>query len=769
MKAYRPVTCNRRIVEKSNKNIFTEEGFIHAPSHDTFQYAVTLHGLLQLASKYKCYTKVWDVTIPDGVSIKTCEAGIARARTLHLSNLREMRSLKISVPQDEQLAIITENIKWIKHIRKPSEETMLAAIEQDPFNIKCIVDPPKCVQIAAVKKGSFHIKDIKNPCEEACLIAVAEFPSLIQHVPNPTPKLQNLAFSRDPSCIKYIYRPCSELAIKAAKKDIKYLKNFWLSDDIQMDLVKHNPDTIQFIDRNVNKEACKYAVSRNGWLIEHIGPSSIELDMLAAQQIVKTPLSPEQNRKLCAIIKHESVIQYAKNPDTYAAHIISILEPTKAHFLINTSHGTFSYSVHVYYHKKRPTLSIRESDSYTPIDVNLYAIPDCNNPDILDFIRKPSCETLIAAVKVYPSLIQYFKYTSREIQTAAIESDPSAIQHITFLEPGVLMAAVSSDISVIRYIQNPPLDVQMFVVRDNPHAIRYIENINEQAARVAVSVDASVIQYIQNPPLDTQLYVARTDPHAIRYIRKLDERALRVAVNIDGCAIKHIINPSTAVQMTALVNTLRALQYIARPNRYVLIRILCVHGAVIKYIQNPDIEMQLVAVQHTPDLIQYIDSPSLEVQIAAVSKDPDAIRKIKSPHKEVLRLIYGRSTCIRRRQTNTANIMVRKDTKHIPDAHKHPNDSAIAAETKSIQVAVPPAPRSRPDEHYCPISKEIMEDPVLTADGFTYERRSIEKWFKDHDISPMTGMRVKRDVVPNISLRKLIKDWDSTHIKSTYI
>ena len=33
-----------------------------------------------------------------------------------------------------------------------------------------------------------------------------------------------------------------------------------------------------------------------------------------------------------------------------------------------------------------------------------------------------------------------------------------------------------------------------------------------------------------------------------------------------------------------------------------------------------------------------------------------------------------------------------------------------------------------PRDYCCHISNEIMEDPVLTVDDFTYERRNIERW-----------------------------------------
>jgi len=58
----------------------------------------------------------------------------------------------------------------------------------------------------------------------------------------------------------------------------------------------------------------------------------------------------------------------------------------------------------------------------------------------------------------------------------------------------------------------------------------------------------------------------------------------------------------------------------------------------------------------------------------------------------------------------------------------------------------------------CPISYEIMSDPVITSDGFTYERSSIERWFIDHNTSPMTNkILVNKLLIPNIILRNLIE------------
>jgi Ran GTPase-activating protein (RanGAP) involved in mRNA processing and transport len=67
---------------------------------------------------------------------------------------------------------------------------------------------------------------------------------------------------------------------------------------------------------------------------------------------------------------------------------------------------------------------------------------------------------------------------------------------------------------------------------------------------------------------------------------------------------------------------------------------------------------------------------------------------------------------------------------------------------------------SMPNEYFCPITQEIMEDPVMARDGHTYERASIQRWFSmGNQTSPKTGARLpSTDLIPNYSMRSLIQD-----------
>jgi hypothetical protein len=57
-------------------------------------------------------------------------------------------------------------------------------------------------------------------------------------------------------------------------------------------------------------------------------------------------------------------------------------------------------------------------------------------------------------------------------------------------------------------------------------------------------------------------------------------------------------------------------------------------------------------------------------------------------------------------------------------------------------------------------SCELMEDPVVAADGFTYERAAITEWIASHSTSPTTNQSmVSKILFPNLSLRSQIVAW----------
>ena len=57
----------------------------------------------------------------------------------------------------------------------------------------------------------------------------------------------------------------------------------------------------------------------------------------------------------------------------------------------------------------------------------------------------------------------------------------------------------------------------------------------------------------------------------------------------------------------------------------------------------------------------------------------------------------------------------------------------------------------------CPVTREIMSQPVVAGDGHTYDRESIEYWLATHSTSPVTNVEmITSTVVPNHTLHTLI-------------
>lgn len=55
---------------------------------------------------------------------------------------------------------------------------------------------------------------------------------------------------------------------------------------------------------------------------------------------------------------------------------------------------------------------------------------------------------------------------------------------------------------------------------------------------------------------------------------------------------------------------------------------------------------------------------------------------------------------------------------------------------------------------------DIMADPVVASDGFTYERVCMEQWMQDHDTSPTTREPLEYKLLfPNHDKRKQIAAW----------
>ncbi|PON92411.1 Mitogen-activated protein kinase kinase kinase [Trema orientale] len=83
---------------------------------------------------------------------------------------------------------------------------------------------------------------------------------------------------------------------------------------------------------------------------------------------------------------------------------------------------------------------------------------------------------------------------------------------------------------------------------------------------------------------------------------------------------------------------------------------------------------------------------------------------------------------------------------------------ADKAQDSASKVHLPPPP----NHFICPILKDVMNDPCVAADGYTYDRKAIETWLESKGTSPMTNLPLSnKNLIPNYTLLSAIMEWKS--------
>jgi U-box domain len=56
--------------------------------------------------------------------------------------------------------------------------------------------------------------------------------------------------------------------------------------------------------------------------------------------------------------------------------------------------------------------------------------------------------------------------------------------------------------------------------------------------------------------------------------------------------------------------------------------------------------------------------------------------------------------------------------------------------------------------------QEVFRDPVVAADGHSYERAAIVEWLSKSDVSPLTNAALPhKNLLPNNLLRQMVQDF----------
>ena len=158
--------------------------------------------------------------------------------------------------------------------------------------------------------------------------------------------------------------------------------------------------------------------------------------------------------------------------------------------------------------------------------------------------------------------------------------------------------------------------------------------------------------------------------------------------------------------------------------------------------------------------IPYLYEQNIEIETAFNREECEA--NIHIPVSNTIRkIVFQSNTCFAtQRDTNNRKVRcVRRVIITVQELKEMLNRRATFHVDPTILTNITD-PDTIPHEFYCCISQNIMTDPVKTIDGFTYDRSSIERWFSDHDTSPLTGLRLASTALePNIILREQIEKY----------
>nr|XP_007144889.1 hypothetical protein PHAVU_007G192300g [Phaseolus vulgaris]ESW16883.1 hypothetical protein PHAVU_007G192300g [Phaseolus vulgaris] len=185
---------------------------------------------------------------------------------------------------------------------------------------------------------------------------------------------------------------------------------------------------------------------------------------------------------------------------------------------------------------------------------------------------------------------------------------------------------------------------------------------------------------------------------------------------------------------------------------------------IVRSLQSPPSASVLANLQELQCLKKEIAMVYIE---EALRNQRDNIEPCKVRLKEIIELLkltsnqelLKESIAVEKERLNTeANKMIAdiEEINEIVNLVRSLRDYVIKTECPVVKSGL-----SIPPYFLCPLSLELMLDPVIVASGQTYERQSIQKWL-DHGLTvcPKTRQRLTHtNLIPNYTVKAMIATW----------
>ena len=89
-------------------------------------------------------------------------------------------------------------------------------------------------------------------------------------------------------------------------------------------------------------------------------------------------------------------------------------------------------------------------------------------------------------------------------------------------------------------------------------------------------------------------------------------------------------------------------------------------------------------------------------------------------------------------------------------------------ETTNLHERVHDASSEIPDRFVCPLTLELMKQPLYSKYGHSFERKAILQWLSTNDTCPVTRKPLSPSLlIPNNQLKSQIANWSANNIYTT--
>ncbi|KAE9612208.1 hypothetical protein Lal_00022119 [Lupinus albus] len=209
---------------------------------------------------------------------------------------------------------------------------------------------------------------------------------------------------------------------------------------------------------------------------------------------------------------------------------------------------------------------------------------------------------------------------------------------------------------------------------------------------------------------------------------------------------------------------------------------------IVKSLQSPPSASVLANLQNYIQEIQCLKKETALVYIEdALRNQRDNVEPCNEHLKKIIELLrlasnqelLKESIALEKEKLNAEVKKIKgnlEEINEIMNLVRNLRDYVMKSECPEVKsgVSIPPYFR-------CPLSVELMFDPVIVASGQTYERQSIQKWL-DHGLTvcPKTRQRLTHtNLIPNYTVKAMIANWceenavkfssNSDHIQSSRV